>query len=212
VTKYVPIPPIRNWLLDTYGRLIFFVCVTVIHGKKTLPQAQQIRYPQPSDNSRYTFSIWAFPEEKYIDCLRKYFEFTKEYYHTTGYRVNLLSVGYRIAEDQSSLFSYSFDGNVMTFDPVSTGNDGWEAFLQSYNALCSDLGGVPLFNQTNLLTRAQVGKAFGDRLLKFEGYRRKFDPTDRLLNDYFREMIAQPGPVPEPAIEPSRQETIRAGD
>lgn len=209
VTKLVPIPALRNFLIDAYNRLIILVCLLVIHGKKTLPQAQQIRYPQPSTNSRYTFSIWAFPEETYIESLRRYFEFSKEYFRTTGYRVNLLSVGYRIKEDQSSLFSYSFNGPVMTFDPVSTGDEGWERFLQSYNALCSELGGTPLFNQTSLLTRAQVEKAFGDRLKLFDRYRRRFDPTDRLLNDYFREMVAQPGTAAEAPGQAGSRETTR---
>jgi hypothetical protein len=79
----------------------------------------------------------------------------------------------------------------MTFDPVSTGNPGWNEFLVAYNELCSELGGVPLFNQTNLLTRAQVEKAFKDRPALFDGYRRKYDPTNRLLNPYFDELIVQ---------------------
>jgi len=156
-------------------------------------QDQQIRYPEVGfgHDSRYTFSIWAFPEETYINCLRQYFEFSRAYYRTHGYRVNMMSVGYRISADQSSLFSYSFNGDVITFDPVSTGNAGWESFLQAYNNLCSQLGGVPLFNQTNLLTRAEVDKAFGDRPALFDRYRKRFDPTDRLLNAYFKELLTQ---------------------
>ena len=79
---------------------------------------------------------------------------------------------------------------MITFDPVSTGNVGWDPFLREYNALCSELGGTPLFNQTNLLTRAQVDRAFGERIGYFEKYRRQFDPTNRLLNNFFRELIA----------------------
>lgn len=192
VTKYVPLAELRNWLYDVFHRVIVLSLVYVIRGKNTIPQAQQIRYPAESDNARYTFSIWAFPESNYITSLRRYFDFSKEYFRTKGYRVNLLSVGYRISADQSSLFSYSFDGDVMTFDPCSTGNDGWDEFLDAYNDLCTELGGVPLFNQTAHLTRPQVQKAFGDRLLKFDGYRKQYDPHDRLLNVYFRELLAQP--------------------
>ena len=97
--------------------------------------------PGGVEQPRYLFSIWAFPEERYIDCLKAYFDFSKEHYARTGYRINLLSVGYRILADQSSLFSYSYHGNVITFDPVSTGNFGWDTFLREYNALCSELGG-----------------------------------------------------------------------
>ena len=180
----------RSALIDGFNRLIVFALLHVVRGDRTLPQAQQIRYPEQSSNSRYTFSIWAFPEERYVACLRAYFEFSRDYYRQTGYRINLLSVGYRINADQSSLFSYSYHGTVLTFDPVSTGGDGWLPFLERYNALCSGLGGVPLFNQTFLLTRPQVDKAFGDRIATFDEHRRRFDPGDRLLNDYFRELIA----------------------
>jgi FAD/FMN-containing dehydrogenase len=192
VTRYVRSPRLRAWLIDAASRVIVLALVHVVRGSRTLPQAQQIRYPEQSGNSRYTFSIWAFPEEHYVDCLRAYFEFSREHYRRTGYRINLLSVGYRINADQSSLFSYSYNGTVITFDPVSTGNDGWLPFLEEYNALCSSLGGVPLFNQTNLLIRPQVEAAFGDRLAVFDGHRRRFDPEDRLLNDYFRELISDP--------------------
>lgn len=180
-------------LIDFYNRLIVIALTRVIKGRATLPMAQQIRYPAVSNNSRYLFSIWAFPEERYLDCLKAYFDLSKEHYRRTGYRINLLSVGYRILADQSSLFSYSYEGTVITFDPVSTGNYGWDTFLREYNSLCSDLGGTPLFNQTNLLTRRQVTRAFGDRLAHFEKYRQRFDPSDRLLNNYFRELLAPEG-------------------
>ncbi len=32
-------------------------------------------------------------------------------------------------------------------------------------------------------------KAFGDRVEKFEEYRKRFDPDERLLNSYFRELF-----------------------
>ncbi len=180
---------VRAGLTDFYNGLIVLALTKVIKGKATLPIAQQIRYPSVSGNDRYTFSIWAFPEERYVDCLRAYYQLSQEHYERTGYRLDLLSVGYRILADQSSLFSYSYEGPVITFDPVSTGTLGWDEFLREYNAMCSDLGGTPLFNQTNLLTRDQVTRAFGDRVERFEKQRRHFDPTNRLLNNYFSELL-----------------------
>jgi hypothetical protein len=46
-----------------------------------------------------------------------------------------------------------------------------------------------LFNQTGWLTWAQSGEAFGDRLKTFEGYRQRFDPTERLLNEDFSKLL-----------------------
>jgi FAD/FMN-containing dehydrogenase len=190
VSRLVTWKRLSSALTDFYNGLIVLALTKVIKGKATVPMAQQIRYPAVSNNSRYLFSIWAFPEERYLDALKAYFEFSKEHYKRTGYRINLLSVGYRILEDQSSLFSYSYHGTVITFDPVSTGNFGWDTFLREYNSLCSQLGGTPLFNQTNLLTRAQVDKAFGERIAYFDKYRKQYDPTNRLLNNFFRELLS----------------------
>jgi FAD/FMN-containing dehydrogenase len=189
-TTYLPIRAVRSFFIDVFNRIIVLALLTIVRGDNTAPQAQQIRYPEQSTDSRYIFSIWAFAEETYIAALRKYFEFSRSYYQKTGYRVDLLSVGYRIMADQSSLFSYSFNGPVITFDPVSTGNPGWAPFLDAYNGLCSELGGVPLFNQTAQLTRPQVDKAFGERTKLFDRYRKRFDPSDRLLNAFFRELLA----------------------
>jgi hypothetical protein len=195
VTKYVPIKTLRYFLINTYNRLKILLLVLGVRGENTLATGQMIRYPEKATNSRYTFSIWAFPEEDYISNLRAYFRFCHEYYRSWGYRPNLMNVGYRINRDTSSLFSYSFGGNVMTFDPVSTGDGGWEQFLVAYNDFCSRHGGSPLFNQSNSLTRWQVEKAFGDRLVIFESYRVRFDPTGRLLNEYFKHLLKQPSAV-----------------
>jgi len=191
VWTYIPTPAVRDALLNGFFRLVDVVLVALIRGRSTYPADQQIRYAEVGfgHDSRYTFSIWAFPEEVYIDSLRDYFRFCHDYYRATGYRCNLTNVGYRIAHDTSSLFSYSFHGGVITFDPVSTGQPGWEAFLTAYNEFCSRHHGTPLFNQTNLLTRDQVRTAFGDRLETFEGFRRRYDPHGRLVNPYFRELL-----------------------
>ncbi|HEV7665962.1 MAG TPA: FAD-binding oxidoreductase [Chloroflexota bacterium] len=191
VWTYVRLPALRDALLNGFYRLVDLVLVAFIRGRSTYPTDQQIRYPEVGfgHDSRYTFSIWAFPEDEYIQSLRDYFHFCREYYRSTGYRCNITNVGYRIAHDTSSLFSYSFHGDVITFDPVSTGNPGWEAFLTAYNAFCSQRHGTPLFNQTNLLTRDQVRQAFGERVETFERVRRQYDPHARLVNPYFRELL-----------------------
>jgi hypothetical protein len=148
-----------------------------------------IRYPEKSGGSRYTFSIWAFPEERYAETLKEYFRFAKDYYKRTGFRPNMLHVGYRIEQDDSSLFSYTYDSRVLTIDPVSTGAPGWREFLAAYNDFCSDHGGKPLFNQSWGLTPEHVRKAFGERIDRFEEYRKRLDPNERLLNSYFRELF-----------------------
>jgi hypothetical protein len=140
---------------------------------------------------RYTFSLWGFPEEKYGAVLRDYVKFCADYYKRTGYRNDVLDVGYRVGKDTNSLLSYTYDGTVITIDPVSTAPEGWSEFLVAYNDFCSRNGASPLFNQTPFLTREQVTKALGARLEKFAEYRKKFDPADRLLTPYFSELLGE---------------------
>jgi FAD/FMN-containing dehydrogenase len=182
----------RYKVIDTFGALWRWNLENLIQGKNTSPPDQIIRYPDVSDDSRYTFSLWAFPEQTYSKVLPRYTKWVKNYYRTKGYRTNMLHVGYRIAKDRQSLLSYSFDGNVMTIDPVSTANPGWREFLVDFNEWCSAEGGVPLPNQTFGFTRQQAEKALGERLAAIAGKRAEFDPDNRLLNPFFRELFAVP--------------------
>jgi FAD/FMN-containing dehydrogenase len=184
---------VRYKVLDAFGGIWRLKLETLVKSKNTNAPDQMIRYPEVSDDSRYTFSLWAFPEGNYAKILPQYTKWVKNYYKTQGYRTNMLHVGYRIAQDQKSLLSYSFDGNVMTIDPVSTANPGWREFLVDFNSWCSDHGGVPLPNQTFGFTRAQAQKALGERLSIMEAKRAEFDPQNRLLNDFFRTLFGVTG-------------------
>jgi FAD/FMN-containing dehydrogenase len=189
VEKLIPSRSIRYAIINVSNRLLKLVLTWVLKSRNTDPVDQTIRYPKQSGRSKYTFSIWAFPERDYPDVLRAYFAFCREYYKKEGYRCNLLNVGYRINEDDSALFSYSFKGTVVTVDPVSTGSPGWREFLRAYNDFCSERGGVPLFNQTWGIQPQQAKKAFGDRIKRFNDYRRQFDPTNRLFTPYFKQLL-----------------------
>jgi FAD/FMN-containing dehydrogenase len=186
--RYVPRHGPRYRLVNLTNRATQ-ILMARLAARHTVPTDQMIRYPDKSGGSRYTFSIWAFKEEQYAETLLEYFRFAKDYYRRTGFRPNMLHVGYRIEQDDSSLFSYTFDGRVLTIDPVSTGEPGWKDFLDAYNDFCSEHDGKPLFNQSWGLKPHHVRKAFGDRIEKFEEHRKRFDPNERLLNSYFRELF-----------------------
>ena len=180
---------IRYGVIDSFCALWRFKLENIVDSDNTVATDQIIRYPKVSDDSRYTFSLWAFPEEQYATVLPAYVQFCKDYYQQKGYRTNMLNVGYRISKDQQSLLSYSYDGNVMTVDPVSTANPGWEDFLDAYNVFCAARGGKALLNQTARLKRSQVQNSLGDRLKKFAAVRKTYDPGNRLLNSYFQDLL-----------------------
>jgi hypothetical protein len=186
-------PVVRYKVIDGFNALWRFKLENLIQSDNTVATDQMIRYPAVGGPSKYTFSLWAFPEEAYPTALAQHFQFCQQYYKTTGYRVNMLYVGYYIAKDQNSLLSYSYDGNMMTIDPISTANPGWTDFLVAYNQFCSDGGGIPLPNQTFGITAAQYQKALGTRLTTFAAARQAHDPDGRLLNAYFRDLLAETG-------------------
>ncbi len=190
VDRDIEDPGIRGRIIDGFNSLWRFKLENLIRSDNTAPADQIIRYPLVANESKYTFSLFAFSEASYPSVLPQYCEFSRKYFDDTGYRINMLCVGYRIAKDQNALLSYSWDGDVMTIDPVSTGNPGWNEFLDAYNKFCINHKGIPLMNQTLGITRAQAQQALGDRLKTFAATRKQFDPSDRLLNDYFRDLLS----------------------
>lgn len=180
---------VRYQVIDGFNSLWRWKLENLIQSGNTVATDQIIRYPPVGGASRYTFSLWAFPVETYPAVLRASFQFCQQYYQQNGYRINMLFVGYSVPKDQSSLLSYSYDGDVMTIDPISTANPGWDQFLAAYNQFSSDQGGIPLFNQTFGITPAMAQKAWGDRLKTFAAARQNYDPDGRLLNDYFRDLL-----------------------
>jgi len=186
----VSIPSIRYGIIDAFNAAWRLQLETIVSSDYTVPPDQIIQYPPVSNDSRYTFSLFAFPEEGFPAALTGFCKFCTDYYAQKGYRSNLLYVGYRIAQDQKALLSYSFDGTVMTLDPVSTANPGWGDFLSAYNQFCVNLNGKPLPNQTPGLTAAILQRAYGDRVVALEATRKQYDPQDRLLNDYFRGLLS----------------------
>jgi FAD/FMN-containing dehydrogenase len=189
VEQSIPLRDLRYKVIDGFAAMWRFKLENIVRSDYTIPPDQIVRYPPKSDDSRYTFSLFAFPEEGYAQALTEFYRFCRDYYQEQGYRSNLIYVGYRIAKDQQALLSYSYDGTVMTIDPVSTANPGWKEFLGAYNQFCTDRGGIPLFNQTFGLTPAIVQKAFGSRLAEFATVREQYDPDGRLLNDYFKSLL-----------------------
>ncbi len=188
--RYVPFRRPRYFAVNQLNRVNQLMLTRFVRSEHTLPPDQMIRYPEVSGKAKYTFSIWGFPEEQYAETLGEYFRFAQSYYRNRHWRPNMLHVGYRILQDQSSLFSYTYDWNAITIDPVCTGAPGWTDFLDAYNEFCIDHDGKPLLNQTPRITPDQMARAFGDRVAQFDAHRRRFDPENRLLNGYFRELMA----------------------
>jgi len=210
VDRWIPNRALRTLVVDGFGRLVTILLPLAFHARNTIPSDQIIRYPVRSDWRRYTFSLWAFPEADYPTALRAYARFCKAYDREHEYRSNLLTVGYRIAKDQSPLLSYSYHGTVITIDPVSNGGPGWAEFLDEFNKFAALFGGIPLLNQTDRLTPVQARGALGRRLWTLSRASRFFDPHQRLLSPYFSTLLDPSAPLPpaEPANPPDQRAEI----
>jgi L-gulonolactone oxidase len=187
----MPIRSLRFRIINLLNRLTTWVMSSLIKDRNSSPADQIIRYPETAGFASYTFSIWAFPRERYGAALLAYFAFCKQYYKDNGFRCDMLNVGYHIIQDRQALFSYTRRGPVLTFDPVATGMPGFEGFLVAYNEFCSRLDGRPLLNQTGSLTPYQVQKAFREEIPIFLDYRRRLDPEDRFYTPHFRALFEE---------------------
>jgi hypothetical protein len=57
---------------------------TIVCSDNTIPSDQIIEYPPVSNDSRYTFSLFAFPEDEYPAAITDFFKFCKDYYSEKG--------------------------------------------------------------------------------------------------------------------------------
>ena len=146
-------------------------------------------FPQEAWRSRYTYTLWGFPQAGFPKLLAEYFAFCRSYHKQHGYRCNVVNGASRLHQDRSSLFSVSFQGPMITLEPSSTGDRGWDEFLIDFNDFASALGGVPTFNQSRALKPEHVVKAFGDRVKLFKALRQRTDPLNRLCNSYFAHLL-----------------------
>ncbi len=160
-------------------------------GRGVIVYAQEWMRDLPAEawKARYTYSLWAFPQADYPRVLTEYFAFCRAYYKQYQYRCNIVTGAARLHKDRNSLFSASYSGNMVTLEPSSSAEHGWEDFLIDFNDFASTQNGTPTFNQTRALQPEHVVKAFGERARLFGALRKRSDPLNRLRNSYFAHLL-----------------------
>lgn len=191
VSSAVSLPAVRYFLIEQFNNAMRSTLDRASRNVTIYPIEWVRKLPADPGRTRFTYSTWAFPQEAYPELVAEYFAFCRDYYKRLRYRANLLHLGHRLHKDQTLLFSPSFNGPVITLDPSSTGDEGWEDFVIEFNEFCSQRRGTPLLNQTRSLTQEQTALAFGARVKMFSGLRQKLDPDDRMLNVYFAQLLGQ---------------------
>jgi hypothetical protein len=155
-----------------------------------------IDYSNTARIARYAFTFWTFPREYWVENLKAYFNFRDEHFERTGFRCNLPLGSYFVRKDQSSVLSYSFDGDMFSLDPIhapaSNDREAWWRFLREFNEWAAPRRGRPLLNQSPFVTREQVEAAYGVRWARVSDWARSLDTGGRMRNQFFADLLADP--------------------
>lgn len=140
-----------------------------------------------SSARRVLYSTWCFPATDFSFVLRAYQDFCRESYRQSGYRCDLPAIGYRVARDQSSVLSPSFDEPMIALQTASTQPNGWEDFAIDLADFAEYWAGVPIFSQTRSVRAEYAAQVYAGRMAFFRRIRRQLDPEDRLLTPFLRQ-------------------------
>jgi FAD/FMN-containing dehydrogenase len=167
--------------------------VSAIGGFSLYDPDKIINYASTPPSARYAFTFWAFPRAQWVSNLKAYVEFSENHFKKYGFRCNIPLGSYFIRHDTSSLLSYSYDGDIISLDPIHAYSDrdkiAWEFFLQEFNAWAHSRGGIPLLNQSPFVRREHVVAAYGERWKQLSDWVSTVDPHGRMLNPFFKELL-----------------------
>jgi len=179
--------------LGTGVELGFYRLLSATGGFTFYNPDKMIDYSKTPQSARYAFTFWAFPRNDWAKNLKDYVDFADKHFAAHGFRCNLPLGSYFIRQDTSSLLSYSYDGDIISLDPIHAPGDSdsiaWASFLEAFNDWAHQRGGVPLLNQSPFVRKAHVVSAYGDRWKKLSEWVRTIDPGGRMRNPFFEELL-----------------------
>jgi FAD/FMN-containing dehydrogenase len=155
---------------------------------------KMIDYSNTPQAARYAFTFWALPRQNWVENLKAYVDFAEGHFKQHGFRCNMPLGSYFIRRDTSSLLSYTYDGDIMSFDPIHAPGESdktaWASFLQAFNDWAHQRGGIPLLNQSPFVSKEHVVSAYGERWKKLSDWVRTMDPNGRMRNPFFEELLS----------------------
>jgi len=170
--------------------------LSAIGGFSLYDPDKMINYAGTPASARYAFTFWAFPVRDWVKNLKAYVEFRDEHARRHGFRCNMQLGSYFIRRDTSSLLSYSYDGDIISIDPIHAPSErdrhAWTHFLEQFNEWAHARDGIPLLNQSPYVKKTHLVAAYGERWKTFSEWVRTVDPNGRMLNPFFHELLMQP--------------------
>jgi len=195
IRRYAPGKTLRNLIEDLWFAIqrAGYRFLGVLGGFSLYNPDKTVNYEKTPPWARYAFTFWAFPRSEWVSNLKAYLEFAENHFKKYGFRCNLPLGSYFIRRDVSSVLSYSYNGDIISIDPIHACVDGekiaWQYFLQEFNAWAYNRGGIPLLNQSPFVEQKHVVAAYGERWKKLSEWVKKGDPQGRMLNAFFKELL-----------------------
>jgi FAD/FMN-containing dehydrogenase len=192
---------IRDWFggsvvgkVNGPGLELAFIRLLSAGGGFTLEAPDKtINYSKTPQSARYAFTFWAFPRKDYVKNVKDYVKWANDYYEQHKFRCNMPLGSYFIRKDRSSLLSYTWDGDIISLDPIHAPSErepeAWPNFLKAFNEWAHQRGGIPLLNQSPFVKKVHVVSAYGDRWKKLGDWLRTVDPDGRMVNEFFAELL-----------------------
>ena len=194
IERYFTDPTLRNELqqgTDDVAKLLY-ESLHLAGGITILAPDKTINYEETPPSAKYAFTFWTFPRPVWLATLRSYLDFADQHFKATGFRCNMPLGAYFIRLDKGSLLSYTYDQEMFSLDPINAPFDlpAWQNFLVAFNDWAFQNHGVPLLNQSPFVKREHVEAAFGDRWQQFSAAVLAADPSGRMLNEYFADLLS----------------------
>ena len=173
--------------------LAFYRLLSASGGFTLYDPDKTINYSKSPQAARYAFTFWTFPRADYVKNIKDYVKWAESYEKRNKFRCNLPLGSYFIRKDRSSLLSYTWDGDMISLDPIHAPSErepeAWPTFLKAFNEWAHQRGGVPLLNQSPFVKKAHVVAAYGDRWKKLGDWLKAVDPNRRMVNEFFAELL-----------------------
>lgn len=173
-----------------------FMKMSFPKGRRTFKNLKPIDYSNHY-RWRWDFHFWAYPVSIFpTEVVPAFLKFLKEYKKQhPGFDEKGLMACYRIRIENHSILSPSHDEERMTLDPLRPVTkdkhlmEMWDAFCFAYSEFAVLHDGKCTFNQTKMLSKSQVEKAYGEKWERFKKAREAADPDNRFLSNYFNGLM-----------------------
>jgi hypothetical protein len=139
IREHSPTANVTNALEDVGSsiELGFYQLLSATGGFTLYGPEKMINYSKTPQSARYAFTFWAFPRNDWAKNLKDYVAFADQHFAAHGFRCNMPLGSYFIRQDRSSLLSYTWDGDVISIDPIHAPGDrdhaAWDNFLRAFN-------------------------------------------------------------------------------